>query len=446
MSQQKYTRSVAISMVVANMIGTGVFTSIGFQVGGLPSAFVILFLWFIGGIIALAGALSYAEVSTRIPGSGGEYNYLSHIYHPSLGFVSGWMSLIAGFSAPICVVAIAIGKYFSPVIGVEDIRIIAVTFIVLVSAIQLFGVRIGGEIQKYLTIYKILLIALFCLAPFLVSDFVGTNYSFTPQEGDWDLIMSPAFAISLAYIMYAYSGWNASTYIAGLLENPSKNLPVSLLFGTIIVTVLYVALNGMFLTVGTFEEIGVKPPNFDEVDVGNIVANKLFGSGIGTVFSALITFALVSSLSAMVIAGPRVYEQIGKDYPVFNLLTRSNKLGSPYIAIILQAAIAITMVLTSSFHFVINYIAVSLSVFSSLTVLGAIILRWRNTNVEGKFNSPLFPLAPIVFLLANGWFLYYMVSKELEEKDFGIIWFSLSTMLIGFIIYGIVHWKKSAQS
>ncbi|MBX7093359.1 MAG: amino acid permease [Flavobacteriales bacterium] len=446
MSQQKYTRSVAISMVVANMIGTGVFTSIGFQVGGLPSAFVILFLWFIGGIIALAGALSYAEVSTRIPGSGGEYNYLSHIYHPSLGFVSGWMSLIAGFSAPICVVAIAIGKYFSPVIGVEDIRIIAVTFIVLVSAIQLFGVRIGGEIQKYLTIYKILLIALFCLAPFLVSDFVGTNYSFTPQKGDWDLIMSPAFAISLAYIMYAYSGWNASTYIAGLLENPSKNLPVSLLFGTIIVTVLYVALNGMFLTVGTFEEIGVKPPNFDEVDVGNIVANKLFGSGIGTVFSALITFALVSSLSAMVIAGPRVYEQIGKDYPVFNLLTRSNKLGSPYIAIILQAAIAITMVLTSSFHFVINYIAVSLSVFSSLTVLGAIILRWRKTNVEGKFNSPLFPLAPIVFLLANGWFLYYMVSKELEEKDFGIIWFSLSTMLIGFIIYGIVHWKKSAQS
>ncbi|HCA82981.1 MAG TPA: amino acid permease, partial [Flavobacteriales bacterium] len=148
MEQQKYSRSVAISMVVANMIGTGVFTALGFQVGALPSPFVLLFLWFIGGIIALAGALSYAEVSTRIPGSGGEYNYLSKLYHPSLGFVSGWMSLIAGFSAPIAVVAIAIGNYFSPVIGIERIEWIAVSFILIVAAIQLTGVKYGGAFQK----------------------------------------------------------------------------------------------------------------------------------------------------------------------------------------------------------------------------------------------------------------------------------------------------------
>lgn len=443
---QKYTRSVAISMVVANMIGTGVFTSIGFQVGGLPSAFVILFLWFIGGIIALAGALSYAEVSTRIPGSGGEYNYLSKLYHPSLGFLSGWMSLIAGFSAPICLVAIAIGEYFSPVIGVADVRIIAVIFILVVSGMQLLGVRIGGAIQKYLTFYKIMLIVLFCLAPFLVSDFIGSGVSFSPKEGDWDMIFSGSFAVSLAYIMYAYSGWNASTYIAGQIENPKKNLPYSLLAGTAVVAVLYVAVNAMFMYVGTFEEISVKPPNYDEVDVGNMVAVKLFGSSIGLLFGSLITFALVSSLSAMVIAGPRVYEQIGNDYPVFKLLTINNRLGSPYIAILLQASIAVVMVMTSSFQFVINYIAVSISVFSTLTVIGSILLRMRKQEVEGAFRSPLFPLAPVVFIAANTWFLYFMVEKEIAAGKFEVIWFSLLTMAIGLLIYGLVQWTSKRKS
>ncbi|MFN3343439.1 MAG: APC family permease [Flavobacteriales bacterium] len=449
MEQQKYSRSVAISMVVANMIGTGVFTALGFQVGALPSPFVLLFLWFIGGIIALAGALSYAEVSTRIPGSGGEYNYLSKLYHPSLGFVSGWMSLIAGFSAPIAVVAIAIGNYFSPVIGIERIEWIAVSFILIVAAIQLTGVKYGGAFQKYLTMYKIILIVVLIILPFLMGGYEPSGYSFMPREGDLDLILSPAFAISLAWIMYAYSGWNASTYIAGMMENPRRNLPFSLLMGAGIVTLLYVGLNAAFLHVATFDEIGVKPPDFSDVDVGNVVASKLFGTRIGTVFAALITFALLSSLSAMMIAGPRVYEQIGKDYPVFTILTTSNRLGAPYLAILLQAAIAIVMVMTSSFEFVLKYIAVSLSVFSTLTVVGSMLLRFRKVDIDGSFRSPLFPLAPIVFLVANLWFLYFMVSLEINEGKFGIIWFSLSTMAIGFVIYflaGKFSDKKSSDT
>lgn len=338
---RQYTFSVAVTLVIANMIGTGVFTSLGYQVEPLPSGFVILVLWLVGGIVALAGAFTYAEIATTLQKSGGEYFFLSRLFHPALGFVSGWMSSVAGFAGAISAVALAIGEYSTGVTGVP-VQGTAVACIAIVSFIHWFGVKTGGVAQNILTGFKLSLIVFFCALP-LFLDVPSSGVNFLPQSGDGNLLTSAGFAISLVYVVYAYTGWNASAYIAGNMENPVRNLPRSLTLGTFVVVLVYLALNATFLYSATFSELN------GQNDIGNVVAIKIFGPSIGAVFSAVFSFALLSTLSAMTIAGPRVTEAMGVDYPKLKQLNIRNRYGMPYIAILVQSAWAIVLVLTSSF-------------------------------------------------------------------------------------------------
>ncbi|MFM7850691.1 MAG: APC family permease, partial [Flammeovirgaceae bacterium] len=221
-------------------------------------------------------------------------------------------------------------EYSSSLLGIHS-KIIAITAIVLVSAIHWFGVKAGGLAQNILTGTKLLLITFFCLAPFFISG-GKSGISFLPQLSDWDLITSSSFAVSLVFVVYAYTGWNAAAYIAGNLENPVKNLPKSLIIGTLVVVVVYLSLNAMFLYTATFDELNGKN------DIGNVVAVKLMGPEIGTVFSGIFSIALLSTLSAMTIAGPRVLEAMGDDYPTLKIVTAKNKYDMPYLAIMAQAA------------------------------------------------------------------------------------------------------------
>jgi APA family basic amino acid/polyamine antiporter len=423
---QKYTKWVALSMVIANMIGVGVFTSLGFQVDPLPSGFAILMLWLAGGVIALSGAFVYAEVATTLKKSGGEYIYLSKIYHPIVGFLSGWASLIVGFAGAICAVALGVSEYFAPVLGIDPTtstmigdfeffhhKWIAILCIAIISGVHIIGVKTGGMIQNVLTSLKILLIAIFCLAPFFVTGFEPSNVKFTPQEGDWELIFGAGFAVSLAWVMYAYSGWNASAYIAGNLEEPKKSLPFSLIGGTLIVTIIYLLLNAMFMYTSNFSELAWK------ADVGNVVALKLFGKDVGTVFSGLFSLALISSLSAMVIAGPKVTEAMGKDYSLFKQLTVKSKGGTPKFAIIVQAVLAILLVTVSTFQEMIKVIAVALTLFSLLTVIGVFILRYRKASNENTVKTWGYPVTPLVFIAGTGWMIYYFIEKDVLAAYYG---------------------------
>ncbi|MBL7876837.1 MAG: amino acid permease [Cyclobacteriaceae bacterium] len=419
---KNYTLSVAIMLVIANMIGTGVFTSLGYQVGPLPSGFTILTLWLLGGVVALCGALTYAEIATTLKKSGGEYLYLSKIFHPTLGFLSGWMSALVGFAGAISAVAIAIGEYATEAIGIST-KVIAVLAILLVSVIHWFGVKTGGRAQTFLTGLKLTLIAFFCIAPFFINSVNKTEIHFLPQSGDWDLILSPGFAISLVFVVYAYTGWNASAYIAGNLDNPSRNLPVSLVLGTVLVTLIYLSLNGMFLYTATFQELQ------GQNDIGNVVAHKLFGSKAGFIFSGIFSFALLSTLSAMTIAGPRVTEAMGEDYPLLKSFTSKNKYDMPYLAILVQAGWSIFLVLVSSFKEIIQYISVSLSIFTVMTVFGIFFLRKRNTTTD-HFKIPLYPIPPVAFIACTSWMIYYVAIE-----DFKIILYSVGTMVPGYIIY-----------
>jgi APA family basic amino acid/polyamine antiporter len=429
---KNYTLTVAITLVIANMIGTGVFTSLGYQVGDLPSGFVILVLWLLGGIVAVSGALTYAEIATTLKKSGGEYLYLSKIFHPVLGFLSGWMSALVGFAGAISAVAIAIGEYSTEALGIS-IKVIAVFAIILVSIVHWFGVKTGGRAQTFLTGLKLSLILFFCIAPFFVNSISKTDIHFLPQPGDWDLIESRGFAISLVFVVYAYTGWNASAYIAGNLDNPSRSLPTSLVLGTVIVTVIYISLNSMFLYTATFQELQ------GQNDIGNVVAYKLFGSKIGFLFSVIFSFALLSTLSAMTIAGPRVTEAMGEDYVLLKSFSAKNKYHMPYLAILIQAGWSIFLVLVSSFKEIIQYISVSLSIFTVLTVLGVFFLR-KQKIANDHFKIPLYPLPPIIFIICTMWMIYYVAIE-----DFKIILYSLGTMVPGYLLYLFANRYKEPE-
>jgi APA family basic amino acid/polyamine antiporter len=420
--QKNYTLTVAITLVIANMIGTGVFTSLGYQVGPLPSGFAIMMLWLLGGVVALSGALTYAEIATTLKRSGGEYLYLSKIFHPSLGFLSGWMSSIVGFAGAISAVAIAIGEYATEATGIST-KVIAVTAIVAVSAVHWFGVKTGGRVQTFLTALKLSLILFFCIVPFFIHSVPKTEIHFQPQPGDWNLILSSGFAVSLVFVVYAYTGWNASAYIAGNLDNARKNLPRSLIIGTFLVVLIYLALNAMFLYTATFAELQ------GQNDIGNVVAHKLFGNTAGLVFSGIFSFALLSTLSAMTIAGPRVTEAMGEDYKLLESFSAKNRFQMPYLAILAQAGWSIFLVMVSSFKEIIQYISVSLSFFSMLTVFGIFFLRKHQTSVD-HFKVPLYPIPPLIFMICTMWMIYYVAAEDVK-----IILYSLGTMLPGLVLY-----------
>lgn len=419
MQAQKYTRSVAINMVIANMIGTGIFTSLGFQldpVYGIPDGFAILVIWILGGIIALCGATVYGEIATTINKSGGEYAFLTELYHPLLGFISGWVSILVGFSAAIAMLALAVGKYFLPLIGVESetqfmgievSNLIAFAVIALVLLIQLQGVNIGGRVQNYMTAIKLGLIGFFLLMPFIFGgQYEPSNNHFGPDGDSWDTILSLPFAGSLVFVLFAYSGWNASTYIVGSLENPKKNLPYSLIVGTLIVTVLYVLLNLVFMYVSDFDEMA------GQLEIGNIVAYKAMGDKWGLVFTSVLSLALISGVNAMFIAAPRVVQEIGKDYTLFEKLGKESKNGAPKLALMVIFAIASIMVFTVPFNELLEFTGVTLGLFALLTVVGVFILRMKKMRTSNTVSSFAYPITPIIFAAFSIWMVYFFASMK----------------------------------
>jgi len=425
----KYSLAVGIALVIANMIGTGVFTSLGYQVEPLPSGFAILVLWLVGGAVAWCGALTYAEIATTLERSGGEYLYLSKIFHPTLGFVSGWISTVAGFGGAISAVAIAIGSYSAPLSPMPE-KAVAVACIVVISGIHLFGVKTGGIMQTVLTSIKLFLIIFFCLAPIFITD-ARSGLSFSPQPGDMSLIFSSGFAVSLVFVVYAYTGWNAAAYIAGNLENTAVNLPKALLLGTITVIVAYLVLNGMFLFTTPMSALA------NQNDIGNVVAVRLFGKAIGQIFSALFSIALLSTLSAMTIAGSRVTEAMGEDYPQLGFLARHNRYGMPYWAVIVQAGWSIFLISVGTFVEIIQYIAISLSIFSMLTVAG--IFRLRKIHPVRPFHVPAYPLPPLIFIGVTSWMIWYMFWEDPK-----IIGYSIATMIPGALLHRVLARRRQS--
>lgn len=422
----------ASNIVVANMIGTGVFTSLGFQVVDIKSGFALLSLWMVGGIFALCGALSYGELGAAMPRSGGEFHYLSKIYHPALGFLSGWVSVTVGFAAPIAAAAMALGQYLSKVFPALMPTAIAFVVVIGVSLIHAQNIKLGSYFQNVFTPLKVLLIIFLVVSGFILAK--PQDINFLPATGDLNLIFSSPFAVSLVFVMYSYSGWNASVYIASEVKDPEKNVPRSLFLGTLIVLVLYLLLNFIFLYTTPIEELAGK------VEVGYIAANRIFGSAGGQIMSVLISLGLLSSISSMVWAGPRVTQVIGEDFTLFRLLATKNANGVPYYALLIQLAIVLVLIITSSFEVIVTYLSFTLTLSSFLTVLGVFVHRLRYPQVPRPYKTWGYPLTPLIFLFISLWMLIYIFRDRPMESIAG-----LGTILIGLPVYLIAS-KKQAVS
>ena len=401
---------VAAALVVANMIGTGVFTSLGFQLVDIQNSWSIAILWVLGGVMALIGALCYAEVGCAYPKSGGEYLFLSRLYHPFMGYLAGWVSLLVGFAAPVALAAMALGAYLTNVVAIPS-ETLAVGAIVLISMIHSFNIRTSSRFQSLATWFKVLLIA------FLI----GAGLLLTPEasaldfSGAWTAeVVTPSFAIAFVYVSYSYTGWNAAAYIIEEVDRPRINLPKALVQGTLLVTLLYVGLQLVFLKHGTLKALQ------GALDVGHIFATNVFGPKGASLINLLIAFFLISSISAMVWVGPRVSMAMGTDYKLWSFLNRKNKQGIPVAAIWLQAAISIVYVLTGTFESVLLYCGFILQLSSALTVAGVFVLRRQNANKE-NFRAPWHPLLPTAFLQLSLWILGYLLVNQPKESLMGLL-------------------------
>lgn len=420
---QKIGTMTATALVVANMIGTGAFTSLGFQLQDISHPWAIICLWLLGGLLALSGAYSYAEIGTVIKKSGGEYTFLTDIYNPLLGYLAGWVSLTVGFAAPVALSAIAVVEYF-PFLSLNP-ACTGVLIVGVITAIHSLNLQSSSKFQNITTLLKLAII----ISLIAVGLIVPTDIHWATESSSVGTdILSPAFAIALIYVSYSYSGWNAAVYIIDEIENPKKSLAVALVGGTVIVTVIYTLLQFVFLKHVAISELVGK------VNVGTMAAQKMLGENMGNIFSMAISILLISGISAMVWVGPRVTSSMAKDYKLWQFFKTSEN-GIPSRALWLQFAITAVMLLTGTFEQILIYCGFLLTASSMLTVMGIFIIRKKHAKQYAHnevFKSPLFPLFQIIFILFSlGMITFAFIDKPMEAL------LGTSNLLLGWLTWYI---------
>jgi APA family basic amino acid/polyamine antiporter len=440
----------AIALVISNMVGTGIFATTGFMAGDLGSPGLILACWTVGALFALAGALSYSELGVNFPSSGGEYVYLTHAYGPTWGFMTGWVSFFAGFSAPIAAAALAFADYlgyFFPwakqsaatvVIGSGPLtfklgggQLVASGLIAVFTILNCFGVGRVAKVQNFLTGTKLAVITGFVVIGFAAGS--GNWGHFSESAVRTSTLSLPAqFIISLVWVMVGYSGWNAATYVAEEVRNPERTLPAALAVGTAIVATLYLGLNMVFIYSTPLEKMkGV-------IAVGSLSASNLFGPGVAGLFAALMALSITSTVNAMVTIGPRVYYAMAKNRAFFPAAASVNaRWHTPVVAILSQGACSILMTLTP-FPDLVIYIGMSLTFFTVISVGSLFVFRRRANWQRLKAVDFAWPAIPLAYVLVGACMMGY-----------GIIWqtkaslTAMGTVAAGALVYHFMLRNRS---
>jgi APA family basic amino acid/polyamine antiporter len=344
-----------------------------------------------------------------------------------VGFVAGWTSVTIGFAGPSALAAMTFAAYATSILDVAPSvwleRAIAVALVAVLTIVHAGKRRNSGGVQVIFTTLKVVVIVGFCLMAYLLID-EPQPIRFLPSSGDSALFTDSAFAVSLIYVSYAYTGWNAATYLSGEVENPQRTLPAILLSGTLVVTLLYVALNFIFLYAAPVAELQ------GQVEVGLVAAKAAFGEVGGRFTGLVLAMLLISTVSAMLMAGPRVLQVMGQDFHVLRVTARVNEDGIPNTAIYIQSALAVLFILTSSFESVLLFAGFTLALNSFVTVLGVFVLRWRQPELERPYRTFLYPLPPLIYLVLMGWTLWFVMVNRPVEGLFG-----LGAILSGLLVY-----------
>ena len=434
----------ATALVVSNMVGTGIFTSTGFLAGDLGSPSVVLWIWVVGAVCALCGAFCYSELGINMPSSGGEYVYLTRAFGPTWGFMTGWISFFAGFSAPIAAAALAFSDYlghFFPALHQENSRvllgsgdwtlsfggaqIVACALVLVFTVINIFGVLRVARLQNVLTSAKVLVLLAFIGLGLLAGNGDWHHFSMNAVRTSPNSVPAQ-FAISLFFIYVAYSGWNAATYVAEELRQPSRTLPMALMAGTALVAVLYGALNVVFIYAAPLEDLK------GEIAVGALAASRLFGPQTAGVFSALMALSLMSTVNAMVTIGPRVYYAMAKNGAFLASAAKVHpKWHTPGAAIVAQGVCTMLMTLTP-FPQLVVYIGFTLNFSAVMCVTSLLMFRRRPGWQKLRVVSFAYPLIPVVFLLVGLW----MTIRGIQLKPM-VSLATVVTVATGALVYHV---------
>ena len=407
--QQKIGWKTAAGLVISNMIGTGVFTSLGFQLLDVQNTWSIILLWLIGGFLAIIGAFTYAELGTYFKESGGDYIFLSRIFHPFAGYLYAWISLTIGFSAPIAISAMAMTQYLSPINESIFTNWFGIGIILLLTTVHSFSLGQSEKFQDITTFFKLTFVAGLIVLGFMYTPTLETSLNFTPT---WQKeIFLPGFAVSLIYVTYAYTGWNSAAYIVDEIEDPRNNLPKALILGTLLVMVVYVLLQLVFLRHASVAQLAGK------VEVADIAFSNIFGRNGGFWVSIFIALQLLATISGYLWVGSRITFAMSKENPLWHSLAVKNTNGIPVRALWAQAIISIALTLTGTFEQVMLYASFALQLMGTLTIAALLFLK---QGKENTFKSPLKPYLQIIYLLFSFWVLGFMLYERSYESCIGL--------------------------
>ncbi|WP_128331685.1 APC family permease [Apibacter sp. HY039] len=405
----------ATAIVVSNMIGTGVFTSLGYQVPELHNTFTLLLLWFAGGVLALIGAFVYAELGTHFKQSGGDYIYLSRTYHPLAGYLTSWVSLIVGFSAPVSLAALAMAKY----LGIEQVKTFAIFVIIFIAVFQCFSLKVSSHFQNIFAILKVVFIVVLIIIGFII-------FPSQPNALLWDStwkneLLMPAFASSLVFVTYAYTGWNSASYIVEELDKPKVNLPKALIIGTSFVTISYVLVNFVFLYHASISELSGKE------DVANIAFYNVLGADGVKWVNYFIALQLVATISGYLWVGSRVTQATARENRLWKYLEKENKNRIPIRAVLIHTLISIIIILSGKFEEIFIYTSFVLQLLATAAVSTSLFLKKKDRTL---FKGNWFLLLPSIFLLFSFYILYFTFANHPRESFIG-----LGIILVGGILY-----------
>ena len=420
MAHSKIGWKTAAALVISNMIGTGVFTSLGYQISDLKNTTSILLLWSIGGLLALIGAFIYSELASKFKQSGGDYIYLSRTFHPLFGYLSSWISLFVGFSAPISLAALAMRKYLN-VFGLDLGKEFAIAMILIVAVFQSFSLNLSSKFQNIFTILKVVFIIVLIALGFYFAPAVEPNAVLFDSTWKNELLL-PAFATSLVYVTFAYTGWNSASYIVEEIEQPKRNLPKALFIGVIFVTISYVLLNYVFLKHASSVALA------GQENVANISFGNLLGNNVKWV-SCFIALQLIATISGYLWIGSRLTQATARENKLWNFMAKENKNRIPVRAIWVHTVISILLIFSGDFEVIFTYTSFVLQILATLAVCTAFFIKQDQLTI---IKSKFFYVLPAIFLAFSLYICYFVLMQKPKESLFGLGIIALGIVLFYF--------------
>jgi APA family basic amino acid/polyamine antiporter len=432
----------AAAIVISNVIGGGIFFVPVVVAGLLPQPSIMLGVWLAGGALAFAGAMAYAELAAGRPHAGGEYVYLRDAFGPLAAFLTGWTSFVAGFSGAIAASAVALADYvgrFFP--GAADTRavlsipalsiaisprsIIALVVIAALTLIHVRGLGPGRLVQNMLAGIKVSAIVLFVAIGFAAGRGDAAHFSTVESVGP------VSFLLALVPVMFSYSGWNAAAYVAEEVRDPGRNVPLALGVGTAVVVVLYVLLNALYVFALPMSDLAALPGG----RLMDTVAERLFGFAAGNLLAVFTIVSIAASVSAMVMAGPRVYYAMARDGLFVRAAARVHpRFRTPAIAIVAQGIWSSVLVLSGTLSQLVSYTGFAVVLFSGIAVVALFVLRRRYPHAHRPFSALGYPWAPAIFVAASA----VMVANEIWRNG-GTIAAGVAIIAAGVPVYYVMR-------